>query len=191
MFKKPMLLLLVTVIPIGIMAADTAGTAKSPTQEVKEQPPAAPAPPSLTLEQVVWESLSKNPAVQSALHTVEAQRAKVPQAGSLPDPTVSVGWAGNIEPFSVQTGDPSSYRGVTAMQMLPLFGKRGLRRDVAAKEADASQWDVEAVRRRIVAEIAAAFYDYWYYDKAIRTTKENRNIVTGKQIGRASCRERV
>lgn len=177
MFKKPMLLLLVTVIPIGIMAADTAGTAKSPTQEVKEQPPAAPAPPSLTLEQVVWESLSKNPAVQSALHTVEAQRAKVPQAGSLPDPTVSVGWAGNIEPFSVQTGDPSSYRGVTAMQMLPLFGKRGLRRDVAAKEADASQWDVEAVRRRIVAEIAAAFYDYWYYDKAIRTTKENRDLL--------------
>ncbi len=127
MFKKPMLFLLVTVLPIGLMAAGAPGDAKNTTQAVKEQPLAVPGEASLTLDEVVREALSENPAVQSALHTVEAQRAKVPQAGSLPDPTVAIGWAGNIEPFSVQTGDPSSYRGVTAMQMLPLFGKRGLR----------------------------------------------------------------
>ena len=61
--------------------------------------------------------------------------------------------------------------------MLPLFGKRGLRREVAGKEADASQWDVEGVRRRIIADVAAAYYDYWYYDKAIRTTQENRDLL--------------
>ena len=189
MFKKLMVLLLVTVIPIGMMASDNPGNAKDTTQAVKEQPPAAPGQASLNLDEVVREALSKNPAVQSALHTVEAQRAKVPQAGSLPDPTVSVGWAGNIEPFTVQTSDPSSYRGVTATQMLPLFGKRGLRRDVATKEADASQWDVEAVRRRIVADIAAAYYDYWYYDKAIRTTKENRDLLNKlSQIAEARYR---
>jgi outer membrane protein, heavy metal efflux system len=143
----------------------------------------------LTLEEVVRTALAKNPAIQSAAHTVAAQRAKVPQAGSLPDPTLSVAWAGNIQPFSVQTGDPSSYRGVSASQMLPLFGKRGLRREIAGKEADASQWDVEAVRRRVVAELKAAYYDYWYYDKAIRTTQQDRDLLTKlSQIAEARYR---
>ncbi len=189
MIKRSTVLLVITAIPIGILAADTPGTPRAATQAIQEQAPTAPVQAALTLDYVVREALAKNPAVESALHTVEAQRAKVPQAGSLPDPTVSVNWAGNIQPFSVQTGDPSSYRGVTAMQTLPLFGKRGLRREVAGKEADASQWDVEAVRRRIVAELAAAYYDYWYYDKAIRTTRENRDLLTKlSQIAEARYR---
>ena len=59
---------------------------------------------------------------------------------------------GNIQPFSVQKGDPSSYRSVSAMQMLPFPGKRSCAGRSPAKEADASQWDVEAVRRRVAAE---------------------------------------
>ena len=43
---------------------------------------------SIDLEDLVREALQKNPAVQSALHTVEAQRRRVPQAKALPDPTV-------------------------------------------------------------------------------------------------------
>jgi outer membrane protein TolC len=77
----------------------------------------------VVLDELVREALQKNPAVQSALHAVEAQRRRVPQAKSLPDPTVGVGWMGNARPFSVQTGDPSSYRVVSAMQMLPYPGK--------------------------------------------------------------------
>ena len=64
------------------------------------------------------------------------------------------------------------------MQMLPFPGKRGLRGQIAGKEVDASQWDLEAVRRRVVADVKAAYYDYWYYDKAIRTTQENRDLLT-------------
>ncbi len=189
MIARVLISLLVVVIPITLVAADRASAPVTAVQQVKEQASAQPTPNVLSLEDVVREALAKNPAVESAQHMVEAQRAKVPQAGSLPDPTVSIGWAGNIEPFSVQTGDPSSYRGVSAMQVLPLFGKRGLRREVAGKDADASQWDVEGVRRRIIADVAAAYYDYWYYDKAIRTTKENRDLLTKlSQIAEARYR---
>lgn len=189
MIGRVLISFVLAVTPVYVLAADRSTAPTVPVQEVKEQVSAQPAEGVLTLNDVVREALAKNPAVASALHTVEAQRAKVPQAGSLPDPTFSVGWAGNIQPFSVQTGDPSSYRGVTAMQMVPLFGKRGLRRDMAGKEADASQWDVEAVRRRIVADVATAYYDYWYYDKAIRTTKENRDLLAKlSQIAEARYR---
>jgi outer membrane protein TolC len=169
------------------LAADSSTGSKAPAQATDQRLPADSA--VLTLDDVVRTALSKNPSVQSAGHAVAAQRAKVPQAGSLPDPIVSVGWAGNIAPFSVQGGDPSSYRAVSASQMLPLFGKRGLRRDIAGKEADAGQWDLEAVRRRIVADVKAAYYDYWYFDKAIRTTQENRELLTKlSQIAEARYR---
>lgn len=143
----------------------------------------------LSLGDVVRTALANNPAVASASHSLAAQRARIPQAGSLPDPTVSIGWEGNITPFSVQKGDPASYRAVTASQMLLFFGKRGLRRDIAGKEADGSQWDLEAVRRRVAVDVKAAYYDYWYYDKAIRTTQQNRDLLTKlSQIAEARYR---
>jgi outer membrane protein TolC len=96
---------------------------------------------------------------------------------------------GNIQPFSVQTGDPSSYRSVSAMEMLPYPGKLRLKGQIASKEADASQWDLEAVRRRVTADVKAAYYDYWYYNKAIQTTQKNRNLLTKlSQISEARYR---
>jgi cobalt-zinc-cadmium efflux system outer membrane protein len=143
----------------------------------------------LTLDGAVREALAKNPAVQSAAHAVAAQRARIPQAGALPDPNVGVGWMGNARPFSVQTGDPSSYRSVSAMQMLPLFGKRGLRREIAASEAGDGQWDAEAVRRRVIADVKAAYFDYWYFNKAIQTTRQNRALLAKlSQIAEARYR---
>src|ERR1035438_3959282 len=94
-------------------------------------------PSPVSLEDLVREALQKNPAIHSAKHSVEAQRRRVPQVKTLPDPTAGVSWMGNIRPFSVQTGDPSSYRGVEAMQMLPYPGKLKLRGEIASKEADA------------------------------------------------------
>ncbi|MGI9103504.1 MAG: TolC family protein [Terriglobales bacterium] len=189
MIRTALMLVLAATFSAFVFAADGPSGAKVTAQIVND--PAAPGSGRslLTLDDVVSAAVTKNPAVQSAAHSVAAQRAKVPQAGALPDPSVAIGWAGNAQPFSVQTGDPSSYRGVTAMQMLPFPGKRSLRGQIASKEADASQWDLEAVRRRVAADAKAAFYDYWYYDKAIRTTQQNRELLTKlSQIAEARYR---
>jgi outer membrane protein TolC len=176
------------------MASPLFASAQQPANNVTaqvagEQAQAPTDASGLRLEDVVREAVQKNPAIASANHTVQAQRAKVPQAKALPDPTVGIGWMGNIKPFSVQTGDPSSYRGVSAMQMLPFPGKRSLRGQIASKEADASQWDLEAVRRRVAADVKAAYYEYWYYDKALRTTERNRDLLTKlSQISEARYR---
>ncbi|MGB9106178.1 MAG: TolC family protein [Terriglobales bacterium] len=189
MIKRGFILVLVALVSAASVAADGPAGSKVTAQVVNDK--AAPAADQgvLTLDDVVRTALAKNPAVQSAAHTTAAQRAKVPQASALPDPNVGIGWMGNIQPFSVQTGDPSSYRSVSAMQMLPFPGKRSLRGQIASKEADASQWDVEAVRRRVAADVKTAFYDYWYYDKAIRTTQQNRDLLTKlSQIAEARYR---
>src|ERR1017187_6505391 len=90
---------------------------------------------------------------------------------------VSVGWAGNITPFSLQKGDPSSNRGVTVSEQFPYPGKLKLRGEIASKEADAAQADYVAVRRRVESEVKAAYYDYFYFDKAIQTTNRNKELL--------------
>jgi len=144
----------------------------------------------VTLDDLVREALEKNPGVQSALHAVEAQRHRVPQVKSLPDPTVGIGWAGNITPFSVQKGDPSSYRSVTATQQLLYPGKLKLRGEIASKEADAAYWEYEAARRRVTADVKSAYYDYWFYGKAIQTTQKNKDLLQ-KLAAIAEARYRV
>ena len=188
MIRKVSILGLLAVATIASYAADEPGRPKVTAQVLNDETIRSNQS-TLTLDDVVRTALTKNPAVQSAAHTVSAERARVPQAGALPDPTFGVGWMGNPHPFSVQTGDPSSYRSVSAMQMLPFPGKRSLRGQIAGKEVDASQWDLEAVRRRVVADVKSAYYDYWYYDKAIRTTQDNRDLLTKlSQIAEARYR---
>ena len=131
----------------------------------------------LSLDDVIREALEKSPEAQSALHTVRALERRVPQAKTLPDPMVSVGWAGNLTPFSVMQGDNSSYRGLTISEQFPYPGKLRLRGEIASKEADAAQADYEAVRRRIGSEVKAAYYDYFYFDRAIQTTNRNKDLL--------------
>jgi outer membrane protein TolC len=131
----------------------------------------------LSPDDLVQEALDKSPDAQSALHAMRALERRVPQVRALPDPTASVGWAGNLTPFSVMQGDSSSYRGVAVSEQFPYPGKLKLRGEVASQEAQAAQADYEAVRRSIAAGVKAAYYDYFYFDKAIQTTSRNKELL--------------
>jgi cobalt-zinc-cadmium efflux system outer membrane protein len=145
---------------------------------------------SMSLDALVGEALQKNPGVQSTLRQVEALRHRVPQVKTLPEPTVSVGWAGNITPFSVQHGDPSSYRGVTASQMLPYPGKLKLRGEIADREAESAWWEYEAARRKLVADVKSAYYDYFADSKAVEITRKDKDLLQ-KLSSIAEARYRV
>ena len=183
-------LILACVALVWVLTAYLHAAGNQTKAELVSQAQSLPSPvEALRLDDLVREALANNPAIQAGVHGVAAQRAKIAQAKALPDPNVGIGWMGNIQPFSVQTGDPSSYRSVSAMQTLPYPGKRSLRGQIASKEAGASGWDLEAIRRRITADVKAAYYDYWYYGKAIQTTQNNRDLLTKlSQIAEARYR---
>ena len=153
--------------------------AQQPPAQVTAQvaaPESAAAVP-VKLEDLVGEALAANPGVQAALRRVEAQRRRVPQAKSLPDPVLTVGWMGDPKPFGVQRQDPSSYRSLGVEQEIPFPGKLKLRGQMADREAEAAWWEYEDMRRRVVAEVKAAYYDYFYYDKAIAITLKNKDLL--------------
>ena len=132
---------------------------------------------TVTLQELVREALDKNPSIKSAARQVQALHARVPQVRTLPDPVVSTGWMGNITPYGVQTGDPSSYRGISAMQDIPFPGKLKLRGQIVDRQAEAAWWDYENTRRQVVAEVKAAYYDYFYYQKATEITLKDKDLL--------------
>jgi outer membrane protein TolC len=162
-------------------------TLQSPSVGAQAQP--APSS-SVGVDELVGEALKKNPGVQSALRQVDALRHRVPQAKTLPDPMVSIGWAGNITPFSVQKGDPSSNRAVSASQTLPYPGKLKLRGEIADREAEAAYWDYEAARRKLVADVKSTYYDYFAAFKAVEITQKNKELLQ-KLASIAEARYRV
>jgi outer membrane protein TolC len=139
-----------------------------------QQAPPPSAAPLLQVEDVVREVLATHPSVAGARLLAEAQRRRVSPAGALPDPTLTVAYMGDVAPFRTQAGDPSSYRGVSAMQMLPLGGKRELRREMARAELHTSEADELAVARRLRADAEAACYDYFYYGRALEITARDK-----------------
>ncbi len=131
----------------------------------------------ITLDALIDVALAENPAIKSAAERYKAQQARPPQARSLPDPTVSGGWMGNITPFSIQQGDPSSYRGLTVAEDFPFPGKLKLRGQIADRSAEASWWDYEQTRRQVASDVKVAYYDYFYYSKAIEITEKDKDLL--------------
>lgn len=132
---------------------------------------------TLRLDDVIRLALERSPEARGAEATIRAMAHRVPQAGALPDPTVSVGWAGKLAPFRTMSGDASSYRGVTVSEQFPYPGKRKLQSAVAASDVDAARADCESVRRRTVLEVKIAFAEYFYLNKAIEATQQNKELL--------------
>jgi len=170
------ILAILLLLPAFVLPAQDSN-AMPQAASVSERIDQEPVPQVLVLDDVIREALEKNPEAQSAQHTINALQRRVPQVKALPDPMVSVGWAGNLAPFSVMTGDNSSYRGVNVSEQFPYPGKLKLRGEIASKEAEAAQANYEAIRRSVTAEVRAAFFDYFYFDRAIQTTERNKELL--------------
>jgi outer membrane protein TolC len=106
----------------------------------------APLPTSdPVLEALLHEALTQHPDLQRADSAVKMDQERIPQAGVLPDPSLSLGLQ-NDGFKRLQVGRmETSFYSVAFTQPLPWPGKRGLRQEVAAINVDLS----EATRSRV------------------------------------------
>jgi cobalt-zinc-cadmium efflux system outer membrane protein len=138
----------------------------------------ATTPPALQLSDLVREALERNPEIQAARRSVDAKRARIPQARAWPDPMISVGYGGDlVPPFTVMRGDPSSARQIMAEQEIPFPGKTRLRGQIAARDAEAESLGVDDVARRVAADVKQAYFELYYTDQALETLQKDREIL--------------
>ena len=129
------------------------------------------------LQQLIDQALENNPEIKAMQRRFDMMRARIPQAKALDEPMLSIGYMGNITPFQVQKGDPSSGRTIGISQDLPFPGKRSLRGKVASSAADAEWWAFEQTRRNVVAEVKDAYFDLYYLTKAVQIVSKTKTLL--------------
>jgi outer membrane protein TolC len=110
-------------------------------------------------DRLVDESLAARPELKQAQASVRAERSRVPQAGALPDPVVTLGIQ-NDSFDSIQIGEAeTSFYQVMVSQGLPWPGKRGLRTDMAELEAEQAEATLKRARLTTEADVRRAYVD--------------------------------
>jgi len=129
--------------------------------------------PDAQLREYVLDALDRNPGIQEAAARYRAALQRVPQATSLPDPTLLIGQS--ISTPETRVG--SQLNTFTLTQAYPWFGKRELRGEVAGQEAAATQQMYRARQRQVIADVKTAFYNLAYVDDALGISGEERLLL--------------
>jgi outer membrane protein TolC len=132
-----------------------------------------------SLGSLVEEALRNNREILAAQKRYEAARQRPSQAASLPDPTLSVGYASNGGPWPVAGigREPTSNAGVSIAQELPAPGKRKLRGEIAQREADAEFDAYRAVRLNVIERVEQAYHELHHANEAIASVKRSQAIL--------------
>ena len=131
----------------------------APAGETTSTPTGSALSDDVVLQGLVKEALEKRPELAQARASVQAEVERVPQAGALPDPVLSLGIQ-NDGFKAIQIGKmETSFLSVTASQTFPWYGKRGLRSDVLTLEARRAEADLGRARLSVRAEVERGYLD--------------------------------
>jgi outer membrane protein TolC len=120
-------------------------------------PSAAAAPGDPVLDALLREALARNPDLAQARTLVDADQERIPQAGTLPDPTLSLGIQ-NDGLKKIQVGQmDTSYYEIMVTQGLPWPGKRAKRTQVARIGAQVTEAGTERTRLAVEADVRRAY----------------------------------
>lgn len=142
-----------------------------------QTPGSRPAATSLAV--LVREAEAANPAIRAARREWLAARQRPSQEAALPDPefefsTMNVG--GPL-PLTGQPDQMMGYAGVGVSETFPFFGKLRLRGEMARRQADIAKARLDLVRRKVRAEVAAAYYRLAGLEERRRVLAQDRKIL--------------
>jgi outer membrane protein, heavy metal efflux system len=131
------------------------------------------------LASLVDEALRNNREILAAQKKYEASRQRPSQESSLPDPTLSLGYASNGPPWpgAGLGSNPTSNIGFSIAQQMPYPGKRKLRGEIAQKEADAEFQNYLSVRLNVTARLKQAYHELHHATVSIDSVKRSQQLL--------------
>ena len=133
----------------------------------------------LVLKSLLEEARSKSPDILAAKKRWEASQARVPQAKSLEDPVIGLGFQYTPgSPFQLSK-TPSSERMLTISQFLPFFGKLSLKGKIAMVESQMLAAAYKQKELEVINSVKAAYYDLFMNYKEIDLNQESQKILEG------------
>jgi outer membrane protein TolC len=131
----------------------------------------------LRLEPLIQEALAVNPEIKADGKRWDAAKERPPQEGSLDDPMLSfeiVNLPTNSFSFSQ---DDMTMKQFSLSQTFPFFGKRGLRSEVAQREANAIGQGFRDKQNEIVRRVKETFYELYISDRSLEVVEKNREVL--------------
>jgi outer membrane protein, heavy metal efflux system len=137
----------------------------------------AQATETLTLSGLLNEARAKNPALSAMRYRYEAGRERVPQAGALPDPRLTMG-VQNLPTNSFSFNqEMMTSKMIGLSQTFPFYGKRGLRREAAADEANALEGDYKEEGLKLEKDVKSAYFDLYRIKKDLEVLDKTGTLL--------------
>ncbi len=135
----------------------------------------APTP----LAALIAEAESSNTQITAAEHGARAARQVAPQKTTLPDPKLTLQQfsVGSPRPFAGYTNSNFTYIGIGASQELPYPGKLRLRGQVAEREADTQQAQVEVTKVSVDDAVKADYLQLAYLQETLGILQNNESVL--------------
>ena len=127
---------------------------------------------ALNLQPLIDEALKNNRELLAAESRWKASTYRIPQAKSLPDPMVMIGYQNegwNDYTFGKMEGAQWMY---SVSQMFPFPGKRSLKGDMASRDAESIEASYRAARLRTIATVKELYYELFRTYKDIDLIKD-------------------
>ena len=139
------------------------------------QPDGASQRPLLTT--LVAEALANNPEIQAARRERDAAQQRISPAGALDDPMLEAGVL-NLPTRSLRFDrEDMTMKMIGLSQRLPYPGKRGLREEVAAKDAETIGYGAQETVNRVVRDVKTAYFDLGLTLEMTKLVEKNKLIV--------------
>lgn len=126
-----------------------------------------------TLNDYLKIAAENNPGLQAKYKDFEAAMQKIPQANSLPDPTLSFGYF--ISPVETRVGPQKARFSLT--QQFPWFGTLKAQEDAATLMAEAKYQAFIDARNKLYFQVSSAYFPLFELDNWKKIEEENISIL--------------
>lgn len=129
-----------------------------------------------SIDELVAIALATHPKVRAARRAVAAQRERIPQVRSLPDPVFNnTFWPWQDQALQTAAGRVGNQMGLS--QAVPWPEKLRTRAAAAAHESRVAEAELARVEREIVESVRLAYLELWFADRAIEIVEDSRPEV--------------
>lgn len=114
-----------------------------------------------------------NPALKSIFNQYLATLEQIPQAKSLPDPTIMF----NLFTSSVETRVGAQKAGSSISQVFPWFGQLKSQENAVIQMAKAHYQTFEEMKNKLFFDVQTTYFDVYVLEAAIKMTEENIQLL--------------
>ena len=129
---------------------------------------------SLTLDQLVATALAENPQLKASRTKVEAMEERPAQEQALPNPMFKYS---GMDATNRGTWPNTNEKRFMLEQPFPWFGKRGLKGQIAKKDAIAEAHMYEAMTREVVMMVKESYFDLYAVQQSLTITRTEEDVL--------------